>query len=203
MALQRENRRLSVSKRPSPFIEPALATAINKVPSSERWFHEVKFDGYRVQLHLANETSGSSPAVSQISWARFRRRFSLGLANAKACCFSSSASAEMRLHQRLLLPRPSSDVIGDDGTFKRVTSGSAIMFSLQSIVDLLGFTADYSAVITPPLFCCEPHGFGPVATTAVHPALYQCLFPLRARHGEDAREVPLNFRLPSEVLPDW
>jgi ATP-dependent DNA ligase len=56
MALQRENRRLSVSKRPSPFIEPALATAINKVPSSERWFHEVKFDGYRVQLHLANET---------------------------------------------------------------------------------------------------------------------------------------------------
>jgi bifunctional non-homologous end joining protein LigD len=36
------------------FIEPALATAIDKVPSGERWIHEIKFDGYRVQVHLAN-----------------------------------------------------------------------------------------------------------------------------------------------------
>jgi bifunctional non-homologous end joining protein LigD len=36
------------------FIEPALATAIDKVPSGERWNHEIKFDGYRVQVHLAN-----------------------------------------------------------------------------------------------------------------------------------------------------
>src|ERR1700743_1706691 len=35
------------------FIEPALATSIDKVPSGERWLHEIKFDGYRVQLHLA------------------------------------------------------------------------------------------------------------------------------------------------------
>jgi hypothetical protein len=34
------------------FIEPALATSINKVPSGERWIHEIKFDGYRVQVHL-------------------------------------------------------------------------------------------------------------------------------------------------------
>jgi bifunctional non-homologous end joining protein LigD len=34
------------------FIEPALATSINKVPSGERWVHEIKFDGYRVQVHL-------------------------------------------------------------------------------------------------------------------------------------------------------
>jgi bifunctional non-homologous end joining protein LigD len=26
------------------------------VPKGERWIHEIKFDGYRVQLHLANET---------------------------------------------------------------------------------------------------------------------------------------------------
>jgi bifunctional non-homologous end joining protein LigD len=25
------------------------------VPSGERWIHEIKFDGYRVQVHLANE----------------------------------------------------------------------------------------------------------------------------------------------------
>ena len=37
------------------FIEPALATSIEKVPSGDRWIHEIKFDGYRVQLHLANE----------------------------------------------------------------------------------------------------------------------------------------------------
>jgi bifunctional non-homologous end joining protein LigD len=44
-------------KSPIPvFIPPALATSIGKVPSGERWVHEVKFDGYRVQLHIANET---------------------------------------------------------------------------------------------------------------------------------------------------
>lgn len=37
------------------FIEPALASSIAKVPSGERWVHEIKFDGYRVQVHLANE----------------------------------------------------------------------------------------------------------------------------------------------------
>lgn len=41
---------------PQPsFIEPALATSIGRVPSGDRWFHEIKFDGYRVQVHLDNE----------------------------------------------------------------------------------------------------------------------------------------------------
>jgi bifunctional non-homologous end joining protein LigD len=30
------------------FIEPALATAGERVPSGDRWGHEIKFDGYRV-----------------------------------------------------------------------------------------------------------------------------------------------------------
>src|SRR3984893_12705457 len=34
------------------FIEPALAASIAKVPSGERLVHEIKFDGYRVQVHL-------------------------------------------------------------------------------------------------------------------------------------------------------
>ena len=43
-------------KAPFPgFIEPALATSVEKVPSGARWIHEIKFDGYRVQVHLANE----------------------------------------------------------------------------------------------------------------------------------------------------
>jgi bifunctional non-homologous end joining protein LigD len=36
------------------FIEPALATSIEKTPKGTRWVHEIKFDGYRVQVHLAN-----------------------------------------------------------------------------------------------------------------------------------------------------
>jgi bifunctional non-homologous end joining protein LigD len=40
-------------KAPYPgFVEPALASSIGKVPSGERWLHEIKFDGYRVQVHL-------------------------------------------------------------------------------------------------------------------------------------------------------
>jgi bifunctional non-homologous end joining protein LigD len=37
------------------FIPPALATKIDKPPTGERWIHEIKFDGYRVQLHMAND----------------------------------------------------------------------------------------------------------------------------------------------------
>nr|WP_236843305.1 hypothetical protein [Bradyrhizobium icense] len=37
------------------FGEPALATSIEKVPSGDRWIHEIKFDGYRVQVNLVNE----------------------------------------------------------------------------------------------------------------------------------------------------
>jgi bifunctional non-homologous end joining protein LigD len=45
------------AKAPFPgFIEPALATSIERTPSGSRWIHEIKFDGYRVQLHIANES---------------------------------------------------------------------------------------------------------------------------------------------------
>ena len=40
----------------APFlVAPALATSIDEVPSGERWIHEIKFDGYRVQVHLLKE----------------------------------------------------------------------------------------------------------------------------------------------------
>ena len=56
MAFQRRTPAAIGIKAPLPgFIEPALATSIEKVPSGERWLHEIKFDGYRVQVHLANE----------------------------------------------------------------------------------------------------------------------------------------------------
>jgi bifunctional non-homologous end joining protein LigD len=37
------------------FIRPALATKMDRVPGGARWIHEIKFDGYRVQLHIAND----------------------------------------------------------------------------------------------------------------------------------------------------
>jgi bifunctional non-homologous end joining protein LigD len=57
MAFQRKKPTAMGIKAPFPgFVEPALATSIDKVPSGTRWIHEIKFDGYRVQVHLANET---------------------------------------------------------------------------------------------------------------------------------------------------
>ena len=53
MAFQRKKPEKIGTKAPLPgFIEPALATMVGKVPSGERWVHEI--DGYRVQTHLAN-----------------------------------------------------------------------------------------------------------------------------------------------------
>ncbi len=56
MAFQRRRTATVGVKAPFPgFVEPALASSIEKVPSGARWIHEIKFDGYRVQVHLANE----------------------------------------------------------------------------------------------------------------------------------------------------
>lgn len=44
-----------VEKAPIPnFVEPALATLVEKPPSGARWVHEIKFDGYRLQARLAS-----------------------------------------------------------------------------------------------------------------------------------------------------
>ncbi|KYH01605.1 non-homologous end-joining DNA ligase [Bradyrhizobium sp. DOA1] len=56
MAFQRRKPAAIGVKAPFPgFVEPALASSIERVPSGARWIHEIKFDGYRVQVHLANE----------------------------------------------------------------------------------------------------------------------------------------------------
>jgi bifunctional non-homologous end joining protein LigD len=56
VAFQRKKAAAIGVKAPFPgFIAPALATSIEKVPSGERWVHEIKFDGYRVQLHIHND----------------------------------------------------------------------------------------------------------------------------------------------------
>ena len=53
MAFQRKKPAAIGVKAPFPgFIEPALASSIDKLSGGERWIHEIKFDGYRAQLHL-------------------------------------------------------------------------------------------------------------------------------------------------------
>jgi bifunctional non-homologous end joining protein LigD len=58
VAFQRREPATIGVKGPLPaFIEPALTTSIETVPAGRRWIHEIKFDGYRVQVHLANEAA--------------------------------------------------------------------------------------------------------------------------------------------------
>ena len=42
--------------RQPEFIEPQLATLVAKPPSGKRWIHEVKFDGYRLQVHVEGQS---------------------------------------------------------------------------------------------------------------------------------------------------
>src|SRR5258708_1694752 len=45
-------------------IETHSSTSIDKVPSGERWLHEIKFNGYRVQVHLRDTAvEGSTGAA--------------------------------------------------------------------------------------------------------------------------------------------
>src|SRR5271155_4440141 len=42
-----------VVKAPLPgFVEPMLATLAKSPPAGDRWLHEIKFDGYRLQAHI-------------------------------------------------------------------------------------------------------------------------------------------------------
>jgi bifunctional non-homologous end joining protein LigD len=69
MAFQPKKQAIGV-KAPYPgLIAPALATSIDKVPKGERWIHEIKFDGYRVQLHIVNESTTVFTRTG-IDWTR-------------------------------------------------------------------------------------------------------------------------------------
>jgi hypothetical protein len=48
------------------FIKPQLATLKVKAPSGDQWLHEIKFDGYRVQIHLNKGKKRSTPATAWI-----------------------------------------------------------------------------------------------------------------------------------------
>ena len=35
-----------------PFVEPCLATLRGAVPAGDKWVHEIKWDGYRLQIRM-------------------------------------------------------------------------------------------------------------------------------------------------------
>jgi len=52
MARAKPSRKAGAAKLPG-FIEPCLAHLERKPPAGDEWVHEVKFDGYRLQAHIA------------------------------------------------------------------------------------------------------------------------------------------------------
>ena len=71
-AFQRRKPAVIGAKAPYPgFIEPALASSIERVPPGQRWIHEIKFDGYRVQVHLVNE---AVKVLTRHDWTRRLRK---------------------------------------------------------------------------------------------------------------------------------
>jgi bifunctional non-homologous end joining protein LigD len=55
------------------FIKPQLATLKTRAPSGDQWLHEIKFDGYRVQVHL-NKGKRKVYTRNGLDWTK---RFSL------------------------------------------------------------------------------------------------------------------------------
>jgi bifunctional non-homologous end joining protein LigD len=63
-----------------PFVEPALATLVKQAPAGERWVHEIKFDGYRLQVRIA----GGRVKLLTRSGLDWTGRFGKGLAGLMA-----------------------------------------------------------------------------------------------------------------------
>jgi hypothetical protein len=47
------------------FIKPQLVTLQSKAPKGEQWIHEVKYDGYRVQVHVNTRDGTRAPYRSE------------------------------------------------------------------------------------------------------------------------------------------
>ena len=58
-------------QRKSSFIEPALPVLKPRPPKGDGWLYEIKFDGYRVQLHVG----GGTVTIYSKNGADFTSRF--------------------------------------------------------------------------------------------------------------------------------
>jgi bifunctional non-homologous end joining protein LigD len=51
------------------FIKPQLATLKSKAPKGEQWLHEIKYDGYRIQVH-ANQGRKKAYTRNGLDWTK-------------------------------------------------------------------------------------------------------------------------------------
>jgi bifunctional non-homologous end joining protein LigD len=55
MAWHNTKGRVRSPRAPVAFIDPCLPTKVSAPPSGEQWAHEIKHDGYRIQIHVARD----------------------------------------------------------------------------------------------------------------------------------------------------
>jgi ATP-dependent DNA ligase len=55
------------------FINPLLAADRAKPPAGTEWLHEIKFDGYRLQLHKREGVIHCLPSAAMTGGRNFRR----------------------------------------------------------------------------------------------------------------------------------
>src|SRR5271170_8032692 len=60
------------------FIKPQLATLKASAPKGDQWLHEIKFDGYRVQVHLNRQEEGLHPQWAGLDQTVFPNRWRAG-----------------------------------------------------------------------------------------------------------------------------
>ena len=52
----RGSKRIRSARAPAAFIDPALPVKADRPPSGANWIHEIKHDGYRLQIHKHGKT---------------------------------------------------------------------------------------------------------------------------------------------------
>ena len=61
-------KRTSSGDAPPAFIAPQLCTTVDRPPSGEDWVHEIKFDGYRMQLRIAAGGKATLKSRKGLDW---------------------------------------------------------------------------------------------------------------------------------------
>jgi hypothetical protein len=96
----------------------ALATSIDRAPSGARWVHEIKFDGYRVQVHLREGAgSGGAPSIAIDSYGAPRPRHTPSTApgGVAHCPNLTTVVGEAALGAGYDLERIGSEMVGRSG----------------------------------------------------------------------------------------
>ena len=53
----RHESRANAPLAPAAFIDPCLPSRAVKAPSADGWIHEIKHDGFRLQIHVRGSSS--------------------------------------------------------------------------------------------------------------------------------------------------